>query len=101
MKAEAFDAARYLLTPAIQTKWGMLADARTLSDIVTELLSHPLAEFRLVGERMRDEARRELPTLLAHAKPSVSCARNTRRCPRSPECWAPVTRRVRANHRPS
>ena len=70
LKAEAFDAARYLLTPAIQTKWGIVADARTLSDIVTELLSHPLAEFRLVGERIRDEARRELPTLLAHARPN-------------------------------
>ncbi|MCC6783986.1 MAG: FAD-dependent thymidylate synthase [Planctomycetes bacterium] len=67
LKAEAFDAARYLLTPAIQTKWGMVVDARTLADVVVELLSHPLAEFRLVGERMRDEARRELPTLLAHA----------------------------------
>ncbi|MFO1053449.1 MAG: FAD-dependent thymidylate synthase [Planctomycetota bacterium] len=68
LKAEAFDAARYLLTPAIQTKWGMVVDARTLSDVVTELLSHPLAEFRMVGERMRDEARVELPTLLAHAR---------------------------------
>ncbi len=67
LKAEAFDAARYLLTPAIQTKWGMVADARTLADIVTELLSHPLAEFRLVGERIKTEAETSLTTLLAHA----------------------------------
>ncbi|MBI5850375.1 MAG: FAD-dependent thymidylate synthase [Planctomycetes bacterium] len=71
LKAEAFDAARYLLTPAIQTKWGMVVDARTLSDVVTELMSHPLAEFRLVGERLRDEGRKELPTLLAHAGPNA------------------------------
>src|SRR5262249_20065200 len=36
LKAEAFDAARYLLTPAIFTKWGMVVDARTLGEIVTE-----------------------------------------------------------------
>ncbi len=67
LKAEAFDAARYLLTPAIHTKWGMVADARTLSDVITELLSHPLAEFRLVGERIKEQAETQLPTLLAHA----------------------------------
>lgn len=71
LKAEAFDAARYLLTPAIQTKWGMVVDARTLADVVTELRSHPLAEFRLVGERMQQEAEKALPTLLKHAKPNA------------------------------
>lgn len=70
LKAEAFDSARYLLTPAIYTKWGIVVDARTLSDILTELLSHPLAEFRLVGERMKEQAEFALPTLLAHAKPN-------------------------------
>lgn len=71
LKAEAFDAARYLLTPAIFTKWGMVVDARTLADVVTELKSHPLAEFRLVGERMQREAEKALPTLLKHAKPNA------------------------------
>lgn len=71
LKAEAFDAARYLLTPAIFTKWGMVADARTLADVVTELRSHPLAEFRLVGERMQREAEKALPTLLRHARPNT------------------------------
>jgi thymidylate synthase ThyX len=70
LKAEAFDAARYLLTPAIYTKWGMVVDARTLGDVVTELRSHPLAEFRLVGERMQREAETALPTLLRHAHPN-------------------------------
>ena len=71
LKAEAFDACRYLLTPAIYTKWGMVADARTLSDIISELRSHPLAEFRLVGERIKEQAEQVLPTLLSHAKPSA------------------------------
>jgi thymidylate synthase ThyX len=71
LKAEAFDAARYLLTPAIDTKWGMVADARTLSDVITELLSHPLAEFREVGERIKEQAQQVLPTLLTHARPNA------------------------------
>lgn len=71
LKAEAFDAARYLLTPAISTKWGMVVDARTLADVVTELKSHPLAEFRTVGERMQQQAELALPTLLRHARPNA------------------------------
>jgi len=71
LKAEAFDAARYLLTPAIFTKWGMVADARTLGAVITELKSHPLAEFRLVGERMQQQAECALPTLLKNATPSA------------------------------
>lgn len=67
VRAEAFDSARYLLTPAIQTKWGMIADARTIADLVTTLLSHELAEFRTLGQRIREEAETEFPTLLTHA----------------------------------
>jgi thymidylate synthase ThyX len=67
VRAEAFDSARYLLTPALFTKWGLVADARTISDICTRLLSHPLTEFQIVGARIREEACKELPTLLSHA----------------------------------
>ncbi len=67
LKAEAFDAARYLLTPAVFTKWGMVADARTMGEVITELSSHPLAEFRIVGDRMRQQAETALPTLLRHS----------------------------------
>ena len=71
VRAEAFDSARYLLTPAIYTKWGIVADARTVADLVTQLVSHPLAEFRIVGERIKQEAEREVPTLLTHARPNA------------------------------
>lgn len=71
LKAEAFDAARYLLTPAIYTKWGIVADARTIADIVTELRSHPLPEFQLVGQRIQQQAETVLPTLLQHARPNA------------------------------
>lgn len=69
LRAEAFDAARYLLTPAIQTKWGMLVDARTLADIISELMSHPLAEFRAVGEKLKAQGDKSVRTLLFHAGP--------------------------------
>ncbi len=68
IKAEAFDAARYLLTPALLTKWGMVVDARTLSDMISELKSHPLHEFRLVGERLKEQGDHAVRTLLAHAR---------------------------------
>lgn len=68
LKAEAFDSARYLLTPAVFTKWGMVVDARSLAEVITNLKSHPLAEFKLVGERMQRAAELALPTLLQHAK---------------------------------
>jgi len=67
VRAEAFDSARYLLTPALHTKFGLVADARTVADMVTELCSHPLAEFRIVGDRLKQEAEKEVPTLLVHA----------------------------------
>ncbi len=81
LKAEAFDAARYLLTPAINTKWGLVADARTLADIITELLSHPLKEFQDVGEKMKRQAEKVLTTLLAHAKPNEFLAAQHRQLP--------------------
>ncbi len=68
LRAEAFDAARYLLTPALKTKWGMVADARTMSDIISELLSHPLEEFNVVGRGLLEQSSKVLPTLLAHAR---------------------------------
>ena len=70
LKAESFDAARYLLTPAIFTKWGVVTDARTLSDMITELLSHPLTEFRLVGQRLKEQGEKVVKTLLHHAVPN-------------------------------
>lgn len=72
LRAESFDAARYLLTPALFTKWGMVADARTVADVVSELASHPLAEFRIVGDRIKAQADTTVRTLLTHAKPNAA-----------------------------
>jgi hypothetical protein len=49
----------------------MVVDARTLGGVITDLRSHPLQEFQLVGERLQQQAEKVLPTLLAHAKPNA------------------------------
>ncbi len=81
LRAEAFDSARYLLTPALYTKWGLVADARTVAEIVVELLSHPLAEFRTVGARIKQQADLVVRTLLTHAKENAFLAAQHRTAP--------------------
>jgi thymidylate synthase ThyX len=56
LKARAFDVARYLLPLATNTSLGQIVSARTLETQVSRLLSHPVAEVRDLGERLRDAA---------------------------------------------
>ncbi len=56
LRARAFDVARYLLPLATNTSLGQIVSARTLETQVSRLLSHPAAEVRLLGERLRDAA---------------------------------------------
>jgi thymidylate synthase ThyX len=56
LKARAFDVARYLLPLATNTSLGQIVNARTLETQVSRLLSHPAAEVRNLGERLRDAA---------------------------------------------
>ena len=56
LKARAFDVARYLLPLATNTSLGQIVSARTLETQVSRLLSHPAAEVRLLGEKLRDAA---------------------------------------------
>jgi thymidylate synthase ThyX len=67
-RSEALDASRYLLLPALYTKFGVVVDARTLSDLVQQLMSHPLAEFRQVGDRLLEQGNLVARTLLSHAR---------------------------------
>ena len=69
-RSEALDASRYLLLPALYTKFGVVLDARTLADVTQQLLSHPLAEFRLVGARLLEHGNLVARTLLSHAQPA-------------------------------
>jgi thymidylate synthase ThyX len=56
LKARAFDVARYLLPLATNTSLGQIVNARTLETQVARLLSHPMAEVRELGEKLREAA---------------------------------------------
>ncbi|HEX3894370.1 MAG TPA: FAD-dependent thymidylate synthase [Terracidiphilus sp.] len=56
LKARAFDVARYLLPLATNTSLGQIVNARTLETQVSRLLSHPMAEVRDLGQRLREAA---------------------------------------------
>jgi thymidylate synthase ThyX len=56
LKARAFDVARYLLPLATNTSLGQIVNARTLETQVSRLLSHPAAEVRELGQKLKDAA---------------------------------------------
>jgi len=56
LKARAFDVARYLLPLATNTSLGQITNARTLETQVSRLLSHPAAEVRDLGVKLREAA---------------------------------------------
>ena len=56
LRARAFDVARYLLPLATNTSLGQIVSARTLETQVSRLLSHPAAEVRMLGEKLREAA---------------------------------------------
>jgi thymidylate synthase ThyX len=56
LKARAFDVARYLLPLATNTSLGQIVNARTLETQVSRLLSHPMAEVRDLGIKLREAA---------------------------------------------
>ena len=67
-RATAFDLLRYLLPAATHTNVGLTLNARALQHLITKLLSQPLPEGRLLGERIKAEARHIVPTLLKYAE---------------------------------
>jgi thymidylate synthase ThyX len=56
LKARAFDVARYQLPLATNTSLGQIVNARTLETQVSRLLSHPAAEVRDLGLKLREAA---------------------------------------------
>ncbi len=56
LKARAFDVARFLLPLATNTSLGQIVNARTLENQVSRLLSHPAAEVRDLGVKLREAA---------------------------------------------
>jgi thymidylate synthase ThyX len=56
LRARAFDVARYLLPLATNTSLGQIMSARSLETQVSRLLSHPAAEIRYLGAKLREAA---------------------------------------------
>ncbi len=56
LKARAFDVARYLLPLCTNTSLGQIVSARALETQVSRLVSHPIAEVRELGNKLRDAA---------------------------------------------
>ncbi len=84
LRARAFDVARYLLPLATNTSLGQIVSARTLETQVSRLLSHPAAEVRVLGEKLREAATGPAWNLnAAAAKPSSKNSQDQRLCIRA------------------
>jgi thymidylate synthase ThyX len=58
---------RFLLPAASLANVGMTANARVLENTIRKMLSHELAEVRQIGERVKEVALGETPTLVKYA----------------------------------
>jgi thymidylate synthase ThyX len=62
---------RYLLPAGTLTNLGITINGRALEHLLTKMLSHPLSEVRQLGDRMKTEAQKIIPTLLKYAEPNA------------------------------
>ncbi|MGM5483729.1 MAG: FAD-dependent thymidylate synthase [Nanobdellota archaeon] len=67
-KARRFDAIRYLLPACTKTYMGWTVNARELAYGISKMLSHPLKEINDIGNSIREEAVKVLPSLLKYAR---------------------------------
>ncbi len=70
-KAKACDILRYVLPASTLTNIGLTANARTLAHLIMRLVSDDLQESRGIGEAIKREAGRILPTLVKYAEPNA------------------------------
>ena len=66
-RAKACDVLRYILPAATFTNIGLTINARALEHMITKLLSNPLAEAQRLGNMIKAEAEKIIPTLLKYA----------------------------------
>jgi len=68
VRSQYVDSCRFLLPSAALANAGMTANARVIENAVRKFLSHPLAEVRAIGERVKEVAKGEVPTLIKYAE---------------------------------
>ena len=84
-RAKALDLLRYLLPAGTLTNLGITINGRALEHLLTKMLSHPLGEVQRLGEQLKTEARKIIPTLLKYAEPSPYMAATETAMPRIAE----------------
>jgi thymidylate synthase ThyX len=67
IRSKYVDVCRFLLPAASLANVGMTANARVLENTIRKMLSHELAEVRQIGERVKEVALSETPTLVKYA----------------------------------
>ena len=69
IRSKYVDSCRFLLPAASLANVGITANARVLENAIRKMLSHPLAEVREIGEKVKAVAKGETPTLVKYADP--------------------------------
>jgi len=67
LRSKYVDVCRFLLPAASLANVGMTANARVLENMIRKMLSNELAEVREIGERVKEVALGETPTLVKYA----------------------------------
>ncbi|MCZ2120870.1 MAG: FAD-dependent thymidylate synthase [Anaerolineales bacterium] len=67
IRSQYVDRCRFILPAAASANVGMTANARVIEMLIRKMLSHPLAEVRVIGERVKAVSKAETPTLVKYA----------------------------------
>jgi len=65
----AFDRSRYYIPVAMKTNVMMVMSARSWVSLCVQLLSHPIPEFQLLGDKIKSELELVSPRSIKHAVP--------------------------------
>ncbi|HSB00576.1 MAG TPA: FAD-dependent thymidylate synthase, partial [Anaerolineales bacterium] len=68
IRSKYVDVCRFLLPAASLANVGMTANARVLENMIRKMLSHELLEVRQIGEKVKEVALGETPTLVKYAE---------------------------------
>jgi thymidylate synthase ThyX len=68
IRSKYVDVCRFILPAASLANVGMTANARVLENTIRKMISHELAEVREIGERVKEVALGETPTLVKYAE---------------------------------
>lgn len=67
IRSKYVDVCRFILPAASLANVGMTANARVLENMIRKMLSHELTEVREIGEKVKEVALGETPTLVKYA----------------------------------